>query len=85
MDCIAVVDSGNYAFRLCKVLERKGYVFEVVATPCQIAKNGCGHCLKLPVEFKDLLLAEGEANRIPVREIYTIEKLATRNKYTRIY
>lgn len=85
MDCIAIVDSGNYAFSLCRALEKKGYVFEVISTPCQIARNGCGYCIKLPVEFKDVLLNEGNANHIPVREIYTIEKFMTRNRYKKIY
>lgn len=85
MDCLAVMDSGNYAISLCRALERKGFIFEVVSIPCQIAKHGCGYCIKLPFEQKDLIIEEGKLNRIPVREIYTIEKHLTRNKYDRIY
>lgn len=85
MDCLAIVDSGNYAFSLCRALERKGYVFEVVSTPCQIARNGCGYCIRFPLEQKDTIINEGIANQIPVREIYSIEKLMTRNRYKRIY
>lgn len=85
MDCLAVVDSGNYAISLCKILERKGYIFEVIATPCQIARHGCGYCIKLPLELKDMIINEGLANRIPVREIYTVEKLQNRNRYERVY
>ncbi len=39
MDGLAIMDSGNYALKLCAMLARKGYVFEVVSTPCQIART----------------------------------------------
>jgi hypothetical protein len=85
MDAIAIMDSGNYALKLCSVLEKKGYVFEVVSTPCQIAKGGCSYCLKFPVEYKDLVLQEALFNRLVIRGIYQIEPFYTRNKYIRIY
>jgi len=85
MDAIAILDSGNYALKLCTILERKGYVFEVVSTPCQIAKGGCSYCLKFPVEYKDMVLQEALFNKLTVREIYQIEQLLTKNKYTKIY
>lgn len=85
MDAIAVTDSGNYAMRLCSVLERKGYVFEVISTPCQIAKYGCSYCLKFPLEYKDLVLQEALFNRINIREIYKVEPQLMKNNYVRIY
>lgn len=85
MFCLALVDSGNYAFRLCTILERKGYVFEVVATPCQIARNGCGYCIKLPYQLMDIIINEGLANNIPVKEVYRIIPEAFKNKYEKIY
>ena len=85
MECLAILISGNYAVNLCRVLERKGYVFEVVSTPCQIAKEGCGYCIKFPFEYMDLIIGEGTANRMPVREIYKITPMFTKNKYERIY
>lgn len=86
MDCLAIVSSGNYAFKLCRVLERKGYVFEVVSVPCHIAKDGCGYCLKFPMQYMDLVMSVGRANGIIIREIYKIIRLLpTRNKYERIY
>lgn len=85
MDAIAILDSGNYALKLCTVLERKGYVFEVVSTPCQIAKGGCSYCLKFPVEYRDLVLQEALFNKLAIREIYQVEPQFTKNKYTRIY
>jgi len=81
---LAILDSGNYAFNLCRILEKKGYVFEVISTPCQIAKDGCGYCIKFPLEYKKLLLDEALANKITVREIYKIIPLYTRNKYEKI-
>lgn len=85
MYCLAIFDSGNYAYRLCNILERKGYVFEVISTPCQIAKSGCGYCMKLPIEYKDMIIAEGFAANTPVREMYKVIPMLMNNKYERIY
>lgn len=82
---IALMDSGNYAIKLCTILERKGYVFEVVPAPCHIARSGCSYCLKFPLEFKDLVLQEALLNKIIIREIYRIEPHLTRNNYVKIY
>lgn len=84
MYCLAILDSGNYVFNLCRILEKKGYVFEVVSTPCHIAKDGCGYCLKFPIEYRDMVVCEGILNRMPVREIYKIIPYATKNRYERI-
>lgn len=85
MDGIAILDSGNYALKLCGILERKGYFFEVVSTPCQIARNGCSYCLKFPLEFRDMILQEAHLNNMAIREIFSVEKQLTRNKYTKVY
>lgn len=82
---IAIMDSGNYALQLCSILERKGYVFEVISTPCQVAKGGCGYCLKFPLEYKDLVLQQAHANGIMIREIYQIVPQTMKNKYIKIY
>ncbi len=82
---IAIVDSGNYALQLCSILERKGYVFEVISTPCQIAKGGCGYCLRFPLEYKDLVLQQAQANRIMIREMYQVVPQVMKNKYVKIY
>jgi hypothetical protein len=84
MNGIAILDSGNFALKLCSILEKKGYIFEVVSTPCHIAKNGCSYCLKFPIEFADLIISEGSANNIAVREIYKVVNQVTRNKYERV-
>lgn len=83
--CLGVLDSGNYTFSLCRILERKGYVFEVVSTPCQIAKYGCGFSLKFPCEYKDVIIEEGKANNTVIREIYKVIPGITKNAYERIY
>jgi len=85
MDGIAIFDSGNYALRLCNILERKGYVFEVIATPCQIAKTGCGYSLKFPLRYMDMVLQEARLNGLRVREIYRVERQVPKNKYVKIY
>jgi hypothetical protein len=85
MYCVAVLDSGNFVLSLCRALEKKGYVFEVISTPCQIAKGGCGYCLRFPEKYKDLVINEGFANLTPVREIYRVVNEVTKNRYVRIY
>jgi len=85
MDGIAVFDSGNHARLLCSILERKGYVFEVIATPCQIAKTGCGYSLRFPLRYMDVVLQEARLHGIVVREIYRIERQVPRNKYVKVY
>ncbi|HOA54827.1 MAG: DUF3343 domain-containing protein [Acetivibrionales bacterium] len=82
---IAILDSGNYALRLCSILERKGYVFEVVPTPCHIAKDGCGYCLRFPLEFKDIVLQEALLNNLVIREMYKVEPQMFKNNYVKIY
>ena len=82
---IAILDSGNYALRLCSILERKGYVFEVVPTPCHIAKDGCGYCLRFPLEFKDIVLQEALLNNLVIREMYKVEPQIFKNNYVKIY
>lgn len=82
---LAVFDSGNYAFNLCRNLERKGYIFEVVATPCQIASEGCGYSLKFPIEAKELVIRESTSDKIPVRAMYKMVPTLMKNKYERVY
>ena len=85
MNCIAIFDSGNYAYRVCSELERKGMVFEVVSIPCKIAKQGCGYCLRFPEEYIENVKEVSELCNILIREIYTITKGLSSNSYTKIY
>lgn len=85
MDGLAILDSGNYALRLCSILERKGYVFEVVSTPCHIAKNGCSYCLRFPLEFKGIVLQEAYYSGLTIREIYKVVPDLMKNKYEKVY
>ncbi|MCX8130933.1 MAG: DUF3343 domain-containing protein [Clostridia bacterium] len=85
MYCLALFDSGNYAFRLCKILETKGYVFEVISTPCQIAKGGCGYSLKFPIEYLDIIVSEAVSSRMYIREVYKIIPMFSKNKYEKMY
>ncbi|NSW89762.1 MAG: DUF3343 domain-containing protein [Firmicutes bacterium] len=84
MYCLAIVDSGNYAYRLYSIMRNKGYDVEVVSTPCKLAKSGCSYCIKLPFEYKDLIVKEGLENNIYVREIYKVTTLDCKNVYERI-
>ena len=85
MDCLALFDSGNYAIGLCGILERMGYVFELVSIPCRIAKTGCGYCLRFPEDYKEMVVGEGRSNGFPVREIYRIIPEFSKNAYKKIY
>lgn len=85
MYCLALLDSGNYAFNLCSILEKKGAALEVVSTPCQISKGGCGYCLKFPVELKDMVIKEGKKNNLPVRAVYKAIPRVSGIRYERIY
>lgn len=85
MECIALFDSGNYAFNICRIFENSGYVFEVVSTPCSIAKSGCGYSLKFPMEYMDLVIETGRKHNCPVREIFKIVPMFSKNKYEKVY
>ena len=84
MYALAIFDSGNYAYKLARILEEKGYSCEIVPIPCQIAKNGCGQCIKFRLEDIDVLLEEGTLNQVFVRELYKIGIKNGRNEYTKI-
>jgi len=72
MYCLGLMESGNYAYHICRLFERKGKVFEVVPVPCKIARGGCGYCLKFPIEFIEEVKAAGNDCGMPIREIYKI-------------
>ncbi len=84
MDCLGIMESGNYVYKLCSILEKKGYVFEVVSVPCHIAKSGCGYCLKFPEEYIDLIVNEAYINKMRILEIYLIKPGFNKNKYVLI-
>jgi len=85
MKCLAVYDSGNFAYRVCSILERKGYIFEVISIPCKIAIQGCGYCLEFPEDYIQTVLEESEEAGNPVRIIYKKIPGLTSNKYKKIY
>jgi hypothetical protein len=85
MKCLAILDSGNYVYKLDSVLEKRGYKFEIISTPCHIAKDGCGLCLKFSEEYLEEVLAGANEGNIPIKEVYRIIPGFTKNKYKRIY
>ncbi len=84
MKCIAILESGNYVYKLNSELEKKGYDFEVMSTPCSIAKGGCGLCLKFPEEFLGVIKAEAARINTPVKEVYRVVAGFSKNKYERL-
>lgn len=84
MKCIAILDSGNYVYKLDSELQKRGFKFEVLSTPCHIAKGGCGLCLKFPEEYLGIVIDEANNNNTPVREVYRVISGFSKNKYKRI-
>jgi len=84
VDCIALYDSGNYAYRICRVFEQKGITFQVISTPCKITRTGCGYCLLFPEEYLNQVLSVSAAHGFQVKEVYRIEEHQGRKKYIRI-
>jgi len=85
MNCLALLESGNYVINLCRALERNGFVFEVVSTPCQISKGGCGYSLKFPCEYKNIVLDFARKLNYKVLEIYSTNDMITKFTYEKIY
>lgn len=84
VDCIALYDSGNYAYRVCRIFEQKGIVFQVISTPCRVSKTGCGYCLLFPEQYLSQVISVSAECGCPVREVYRMEYVQDRKKYTRI-
>lgn len=84
MDCIALYDSGNYAYRICRVFEQKGVVFQVISTPCKVTKTGCGYCLLFPEQYLNQVINASTANGFQVKEVYRIEFVQDRKKYVKV-
>lgn len=84
MDCIALYDSGNYAYRICRVFEQKGIAFQVISTPCKVTKTGCGYCLLFPEHYLNNVISASVANGFKVKEVYRIEYIQDRKKYVRV-
>ena len=81
---LAIFDSGNFAYNLARILEKNGYECEIVPIPCQIAKNGCGQCLKFKMSDLDVLLKESANAKVIVRELYKIGVKNDKNEYIKV-
>ena len=84
MKCIAILDSGNLVYKLDSELRKRGYRFEVISTPCHIAKGGCGLCLKFPEEFLKVVMVGALESNTPIKEVYRVIPMFSKNKYKRI-
>lgn len=85
MYCLAMLQSGNYVYSLCRYFERKNLVFEVVNTPCHLAKWGCSYALKFPERYTDEIIKGGHDNGTPVMEIYKVNPGIVKNFYQKIF
>lgn len=84
VDCIALYDSGNYAYRICRIFEQRGIVFQVISTPCKVTKTGCGYCLLFPELYLDQVVTASVAYGCPVREAFRIVMVQDRKNYIKI-
>lgn len=82
---LAIFDSGNYAYNLARILEEKDIECEIVPIPCQIAKSGCGQCIKFKLEDREKLVGESKTAHISVREIYKIDIKNGKKEYIQIF
>lgn len=84
MKCIAILETGNYVYKLESALERKGLKFDIVSTPCNVAKGGCGLCLKFPEEYLPVVRNAAVECNTPVKAFYRIVPGFAKNRYQRI-
>ena len=84
MNCIALYDSGNYAYRICRVFEQRGLVFQAVSTPCQVTKTGCGYFLLFPEEYLSDVINTSSSYGCAVKEVYRITIIRDRKNYIKI-
>ncbi len=84
MKCIAILESGNYVYKLDSALEKRGYKFEIVSTPCNIIRGGCGLCLKFPEEYLRVVMDEANTCNTSIKAIYRVVPGFTKNRYHRI-
>lgn len=84
MDCLAMLDSGNYALFILKALERKGIFIEATGVPCKISKGNCNLCLKFDESLSDEIIGVCKIHNMPVREMYRIFPELLKNRYVRI-
>lgn len=84
MKCIAILETGNYVYKLNSALEEKGYKFDIVSTPCHVTKGGCGLCLKFPEEYLVVVVKEATAIKTPIKAVYRVIPAFAKNKYHRI-
>lgn len=85
MECLALLDSGNYVFRFNTILTQLGYPVEVIPTPCTLAKEGCGYCLRFPEQYMNFIIQLGVESNIHVRRIYSVNNVNYKNVYKAIY
>lgn len=85
MYCIALLQSGNFAFNLCRILEEKRIPVEVISTPCNIAKNGCSYCIKVPCERVNDVIQVSREHNILIEEVYGVIPAMSKNKYQKMF
>ncbi len=84
MKCIALLETGNHVYKLESALKKKGYEFEIISTPCRLARGGCSLCLRFPEEQLNIVRHEAMLCNTPIKAIYRITDGVKRNRYQRL-
>ena len=85
MYCLALTDSGNYTMNLKRILQDKGFMFEVIATPSRLSRGNCGYSLKFEENYIDNVIIAGRVNNIPIKEIYRVRVYNNKTSYEKIF
>lgn len=84
-ECLATMDSGNFAVALAHNLKTEGYDARVIPTPCRISRTGCGYCIRILENYIPVLFNKSSQMGYVIREIYRVETHNGKTKYVLIY
>ena len=83
-DCLATLDSGNFAFVLSAELEKEGISSKVVPTPCRISRSGCGYCIRISENVLPILIEKSRQKGFYIREVFRVIQNNNKISYERI-
>ena len=84
MNCIAIMESGNFALALTRLLNDGGIQAQVVSTPCRLSGEGCGYSVKFDENDKDGIFRIANEKNIKINSVYWITKEHARQKYHKL-
>ena len=84
MKYLAIYKSGNEAVKISEYFERNGTILDVIATPCKIAKEGCGYSLVFPSNMLREVVDASAMKKLTIMEIYAQKPGSLSNAYEKI-